>query len=266
MVRSRCRVVRKFWLRGGRDFGTFSIGSFGFSYSLGVLFSNDIAQFLEVAVMEFGIVTRGVVLRRISRITVFGEEIAVGNVGFVDGFADFFGAVNVAYVFECLVGFVFEAFGVVFGAEFFGGLVALFLEDVNLAGKPAENADGASEFLGFVGELFAGFGFEEELGELGGSELETDFGELAGVVFAEVFEEVVLEEASFEGAILCDAPVAIAAAGFPVGDVAFGDFELEFVERVGDLGVRDVVAEHAVDHVAEGVGEAGDFAVASAGA
>ena len=242
--------------------GVCSMDCFGFSYSLGVLLSNDIAQFLEVAVMEFGIVTRGVVLRRISRITVFGEEIAVGNVGFVDGFADFFGAVNVAHTFEGFFGFVFEAFGVMFGAEFFGGLVAVFLEDVNLAGKPAENADGASEFLGFVGELFAGFGFEEELGELGGSELETDFGELAGVVFAEVFEEVVLQETGFECAILCDAPVAIAAACFPVGDVAFGDFELEFVECVDDLRVRDVVAEHAVDHVAEGVGEAGDFAVA----
>jgi hypothetical protein len=31
------------------------------------------------------------------------------------------------------------------------------------------------------------------------------------------------------------------------------------------LGVRDVVAEHAVDHVADGVGETGDFAVAGAG-
>ena len=79
-----------------------------------------------------------------------------------------------------------------------------------------------------------------------------------------MFEEIVLEEAGFEGAILRDAPVAIAAACFPVGNVAFGDFELEFVECVSDLGVRDVVAEHAVDHVADGVGEAGDFAVAGA--
>jgi hypothetical protein len=41
---------------------------------------------------------------------------------------------------------------------------------------------------------------------------------------------------------------------------------LEFIESVDDLGMRNVVAEHAVDHVADGVGEAGDFAVASAGA
>ena len=93
--------------------------------------------------------------------------------------------------------------------------------------------------------------------------MEADFGELTGVVFAEVFEEVVLEKAGFECAILFDAPVAIAAAGFPVGDVAFGDFEIEFVERGDDLGMGDVVAEHAVDHVADGAGKAGNFAVAS---
>jgi len=97
---------------------------------------------------------------------------------------------------------------------------------VNLAGEPAENADGAGEFFGFAGELFASFGSEEELGELSGGELKADFGELAGVVFAEVFEEVVLKQASFEGAVLFDAPVAIAATSFPVGDVAFGDSEL----------------------------------------
>jgi len=153
----------------------------------------------------------------------------------------------------------------VFGAKFFGGLVAVFLEDVDLAREPAEDADGASEFFGFGGELLARLGFEEELGELGGSELEADFGELAGIAFAEVFEEVVLEEAGFEGAILFDAPVAVATASFPVGDITFGDFELVFVECTDDFGMRDVVAEHAVDQVADGVGKAGDFAVAGAG-
>jgi hypothetical protein len=152
----------------------------------------------------------------------------------------------------------------VFVAKFFGGLVAVFLEDVNLAGKVAKDADGAREFFGFGGELCAGFGFEEELGEFGGNKLEADFGELGGVVGAEVREEVVVEETGFEGAVLCDAPVTIATAGFPVGEVAFGDFELEFVEGLGDSGMGDVVAEHAVDHVARGERQVGDFAVAGA--
>lgn len=152
-----------------------------------------------------------------------------------------------------------------FVTEFFGGLVAVFLKEVNLAGEAAEDTDGASEFLGFGIELVTSFGFEEELGEFGGNELEADFSELAGVVGAEVSEKIILEKSGFEGAILSDAPIAIAAASFPVGDVAFGDIELEFVESINDLGVRDIVAEHAVDHIADGVGEAGDFAVASAG-
>lgn len=125
--------------------------------------------------------------------------------------------------------------GLCSGPSSLAELVAVFLEDMNLAGKPAEDADRTSEFFGFGGELFAGFGFEEELGEFGGNELKTDFGELTGVVFTEVFEEIILEEPGFECAILSDAPIAIATAGFPVGDVAFGDFELEFVERVDDL-------------------------------
>jgi hypothetical protein len=100
------------------------------------------------------------------------------------------------------------------------------------------------------------------LGEFGSDELKADFSELAGVVFAEVFEEIILEEAGFECAILCDAPVAVTASSFPVRNVAFSDSEVEFFECGDDLGVRNIVAEHAVDHVADGEGKTGDFAVA----
>jgi len=84
-----------------------------------------IAQFLEFAVVKFGIVTRRIWLRVISWITIFSKEIAVGDVGVFRGFAGFLCAVNVAYVFEGFVGFAFEEFGIVFVAEFFGGLVAV---------------------------------------------------------------------------------------------------------------------------------------------
>jgi hypothetical protein len=36
-----------------------------------------------------------------------------------------------------------------------------------------------------------------------------------------------------------------------------------FGEGVGDFGMGDVVAEHAVDHVANGMGKTSDFAVAT---
>jgi hypothetical protein len=249
---------------GNRGLSWCSTSSEEFRYFLLLGRSIGIAKFLEVLMAQFGIVTRRI-RRWTGRKTVFGKEIAVGDVGVLRGFAGFFGAVDVAYFFKGFLGFAFDAFGMVFVAEFFGGLVAVFLEDVNLAGEPAEDADGASEFIGFGGELLAGFGFEEELGEFGGNELEADFGELAGVVGAELRQEVVLEEAGFEGTVLCDAPVAIAATSFPVGDVTLGDFEIEFVEGLDDLGMGNVVAEHAVDHVTSFAGEAGDFAVAGAG-
>jgi hypothetical protein len=224
---------------------------------------NDLVEGSYVAI-DMGIVLRDMV-RRVGGVAVFGEEIAMGDDWITGGFAGFFGAVSVANGFEGLVGFAFEEFGVVFLSEFFGGLVTVFLEDVNLAGEAAEDADGAGEFFGSVVELLAGFGFEEELGEFGGDELEADFGELGGVAGAEVCEEIVLKETGFEGAVLSDAPVAIAAASFPVGDVAGGNSEIEFFEGLDDLGMRDVVAEHAVDHVTDGVRESGDFAVAGAG-
>ena len=57
------------------------MGCFGLSYSPGVLFGNGITQFLEVAAAQFGIVTRGI-RWEIRVITVFGKEVAMGNVGF----------------------------------------------------------------------------------------------------------------------------------------------------------------------------------------
>jgi hypothetical protein len=36
-----------------------------------------------------------------------------------------------------------------------------------------------------------------------------------------------------------------------------------FVERADDFGMGDVVAEHAVDHVTDGMGKASDLAVAT---
>ena len=72
----------------------------GWRLRFGVARGDDVAQFLEVAVVEFGIVRRRIVLRWISRITVFGEEIAVGNFGFDGSVVGNEGAVDVAGAFE----------------------------------------------------------------------------------------------------------------------------------------------------------------------
>ncbi len=99
---------------------------------------------------------------------------------------------------------------------------------------------------------------------MGGGDLEADLGELARVSFAQVITEVVLEQPDFEGAILFGAPIFVAAAGFPVGDVAFGDPRTVFVQSADDLFVGDVISQHTVDHVALNESQAGDFAVANA--
>jgi len=133
---------------------------------------------------------------------------------------------------------------------------------MELASEPAENVNGGRKFFGLGSELFADVWLKEELGELGSGELKADFRELGGVGGAEMFDEIVLVETSFKRAILFNAPFAIAAAGFPVRDVAFGDYDGVFIESADDSGVGNVIAEHAIDHVADGMGKASDFAVA----
>jgi hypothetical protein len=154
--------------------------------------------------------------------------VAVRNVVLMDGFAKLFGTVNVAGYFDGLFNFVFDAIGIILRAELHGGIIAIFLECVDVAGEAADRGDRTGEFVGLSGELLLGFRFEEELGEVRGGSLKADLGELIGVNLAEMFEQVVLENAAFDGAVLFGAPFSVAAAGFPVGDVTFGDANAVF--------------------------------------
>src|SRR5260221_9189669 len=193
----------------------------------------------------------------------FGQVIVVGDVRLAGALGQLGGAVNIAGDFDLRFGFALDMFGV--ASKCFGGVVAVLLQVMNLTAKAAKRGDGAGISFWIGGELLLGFGSEQELGETGGSELQADFGELAGVVLAQVIREVVLEEPDFEGLVLFGAPFLVATARFPVGDVAFGDPDAVFVESADDVGVRDVVAKHAVDHVAFGISQAGDFAVEGLG-
>jgi hypothetical protein len=206
----------------------------------------------------------GVVVGKV-RVGIFRDEVAVRDVGFVIGVAEFFGAENVACVFELFVELAFDAFGIVFVAEFAGGIVAVFLEEMEVASNAAEIGNGAGEFFGIRCELLLSMGIEEEFAELGGGELETDLGEMGSVGGAEVIGEVILAEACGDDAFLFEPPIVIAAAGFPIGDVADCDADAVFLDGIGDICVGNVVLEHEVDHVAKGFGEARDFAVAGFG-
>ena len=182
--------------------------------------------------------------------------------GFARGVRYFRGAIHLSGYLEASFVFAADAFGVVFVAEFFGAIVAVFLEGLNVAGETAGIGNRLSAGGRIGGEVLLVFGFEEELGEVSGGDLKADFGELAGVALAEVLEDVVLGEAVGDGAVLFGGPCFVAAAGFPVRDISFGDLDAVFVEGADDLFVRDMVAQHTVDHVAFEKGKASDFAVA----
>ena len=124
------------------------------------------------------------------------------NDGVAGALAKVLGTVDGAGDFDFALVFLADAFRVVVGTECFGGIVAAFLESMNLAGEAAEDGDGSAVLLGIRGELLAGFGSEEELREIGGGGLDADLGELACVGGAEMGGEVVLVETLVEGALL----------------------------------------------------------------
>lgn len=190
----------------------------------------------------------------------------MGSVSFVGTPAQFGSAVNLAGNFDVFLVVAFDAGRKVVPAEFGGGVVAVFLEGVDLGGQAAEKGEETGIFIGGSGELVPVFGINEEAGDLGGGELEADLGQLGGVGNAEVLGEIVLEQAGIEGTIVFLAPFFIAATGFPVGNIAPGDLEAMFIQGTDDFVVGDIVAEHAIDHVAFEVGEPGNFAISGFGA
>ena len=72
-------------------------------------------------------------------------------------------------------------------------------------------------------------------------------------------------KAKLGGVLLGEAPFAVAAAGFPVGDVLLGDVDTEFVEGLDNPVLRDVKRDHAIDDIADLFWEACDLAVAARG-
>src|SRR5690349_24533320 len=76
--------------------------------------------------------------------------------------------------------------------------------------------------------------------------------------------KLTLEVSQTELVFLFGAPLAVTAAGAPVGNVAFGDGDCALAQGPDDLAVGDVVMEGLVVEVAFELGQAGDFAVAHA--
>jgi len=173
---------------------------------------------------------------------------------------------------------VFVDFAAIKPADMFDGFFVFSLLALELTARIAKGAAAVAEFLEFeefvadaaehdddgAGLFEVEAGAQEELGVTGGDHLEADFGQFGGVVAEEVGEGILLES-GFEEEGLFVAPLAVAAAGGPVGDVARGELEAALLEGAGDFLVGDGVGEHVVDHVAFEFGQVGDFAVARFG-
>ena len=147
-----------------------------------------------------------------ERIPVAGHIIAPGD-GFV---IDFPGTVNLACDFDMFFVRSLDAFMIVFPTEIPCCFVAEFLKIVNLACNATEDGNGLAAFLRIGRKLLLRLRLEEESGEMSCRELKPDLGELCTVNFAQVIGKIVLEEVSFEGAILLEPPGFVTAMGFPI--------------------------------------------------
>ena len=110
--------------------------------------------------------------------------------------------------------------------------------------------------------MLSAFRAKHEAGKVGGSGLKTDLGDMSGVVLAVVLQQAILDEAHLGGAIVVEAPLMVATECSPIGDIALGHVDANFIEGVDDMAIGAVVAEHTVDHVTVELWEARDLAQA----
>jgi len=157
---------------------------------------------------------------------------------------------------------LFELSDFVFEAK-----VVIFFEDEGLAAETGEGVEQASE----IGEVAIHFTFEAARGEipealenLGEGDLEDDLMEFGVILAAEHFDGGLLPGAHLLGPVKFFEPVHIAPA-FPFGEVIESQVLGVAAEFFEDGAVGKAIADQEIDPVAEGLGETGDLAIASAG-
>ena len=193
---------------------------------------------------------------------VFGKKVAMRGIG---GFGRRLRVVaatkSVPDLLQILFGFEPLAFGIIFPTDAFGAVIAILLHPLDLGVDAGEVGEAAVILLRVGSQKFRCLRAEEEFGKTHGGKLKADFRKFGGVFATEEREHVVLVEAQGDGLIFGHAPVPIPAAGFPVGDVAPGNFEADLLEGGNDSVVRDIVAEHAIYHVAVKLWQPRDLAI-----
>jgi len=192
--------------------------------------------------------------------------------GFFPGFDFALGRKEVEFLFDAAAGFQGESglggarlLGLEFGLAIGQEEAVAFAFDFGV-GDPGEGIEEAGEIGGVGADLVQEAGEVEvaqELAEAGGGELEGGFVDFVAVGVVGQVDGEGLAGAGFFEMFLMAEPVQV-AAGFPVGEVhgvEVFDWVAEFLE---DGRVGEAIEEGEVDLVAEGFGEAGDFAQASA--
>jgi hypothetical protein len=187
--------------------------------------------------------------------------------------------VRAAADFEDLVGFVDEELVFVigkvavdvelfkFGGGRFGEGVAVFLKGKSFAGEAGEGINEAGEFFRLARRIsFGGCSEAHQLVEhLGGSDAEAGLVKVGGIRGGEdVGGELGFRRDPFEP-VAFEEPILVAEF-FPFLEVVWIEVLAVLAEPLNDFGIGDAIQYPVVDLFAEGFGQAGDFAVATAAA
>jgi hypothetical protein len=113
------------------------------------------------------------------------------------------------------------------------------------------------------GNIVLEFHAEETQAEVSGGDLETDFGDIGGVLGAEKVEQGVLTQTLVEQAFLVLEPILVTAS-IPIGDIPSRDAKTEFGESGNNLVIMIAILKHTIDEIAFEFGKGGDFAVSPA--
>jgi hypothetical protein len=189
--------------------------------------------------------------------------VGVDAEGAVEGFEEVAAVAEAGGVEEVIFHLAPEGF--VSGAGGSGGDIAEVAEVDDGFGQAGDLGQEAGQAIE-VGAGMAGLELEGGQGgaELGAGEAEDAFEEGVGV--GGLVEGVdVVEEVVGEVGVFLEAEVILEAAFGPGGEVVWGEVGGGGTELLDDVGGGKAVGHELVELVAEGQGEAGDFAVAAAG-
>jgi len=154
-----------------------------------------------------------------------------------------------------------------FGGDSFGAGLAVLLEVGGFVGGAREGIDETSKRLGVAAQFLvkvAGVDVPEGEEQAGDGELKGGLIEFRGVEIIEEIKGGFLVHAEVFEPVLFEQPALVMRAGLPRGNIA-GSYAFGLLaEPERNFRVGNAIAEHEVELVAGGFGEAADFAMGPA--